>query len=149
MDTLRRAVLSVGYIGYMPVASGTWGSLPGVALAWLLRDEPYYAGACIVALFGIGMVWGDHAMRYWGKHDAGQIVLDEVVGQMITLLLFPLTPKVMLIGFLLFRGFDVLKPPPARQLEGLHGGLGVMADDVAAGVYAHAVLWIIVRYTGA
>ncbi len=149
MDTLRRAVLSVGYLGYMPIASGTWGSLPGVGLAWLLRDRPYYAGICIVVLFGVGMVWGDHGLRYWGKHDAGQIVLDEVVGQMITLILFPLTPKVMVLGFLLFRVFDVLKPPPARQLERLPGGLGVMADDVAAGIYAHAALWVIVRFTGA
>lgn len=149
MDGLKRAVLSVGYIGYMPVASGTWGSLPGVALAWWLRDEPYLAGTVIVLLFGLGMVWGDDGRRFWGKSDAGQIVLDEVVGQMITLILFPMTVKVMVLGFLLFRVFDIAKLPPARQLERLHGGLGVMADDVAAGVMAHAVLWGIVHWTGA
>lgn len=149
MDTLRRAVLSVGYIGYMPVAAGTWGSLPGVLLAWLLRDQPYYAGVCIVVLFGIGVVWGDHGRRYWGREDAGQIVLDEVVGQMITLILLPPTAKVLILGFFLFRAFDVWKPPPARQLEGLHGGLGVMSDDVMAGIYAHLVLRAIVHFTGA
>ena len=148
MDTVKRAVLSVGYIGYIPFAAGTWGSLPGVGLAWVLRDQPLYAATLIVVLVGFGMVWGDEGMRFWGREDPGQIVLDEVVGQMVTLIGFSLTPKVMLLGFFLFRGFDVLKPTPARQLEGLHGGLGVMADDVAAGVYAHIALWLVLLATG-
>lgn len=149
MDGLKRAVLSAGYLGYMPVASGTWGSLPGVLLAWWLAPQPYLAATVLVLLFGLGVVWGDDGVRFWGKHDAGEIVIDEVVGQMITLLAFPATPKVLILGFFLFRFFDVVKVPPARQLERLDGGMGVMADDVMAGLYAHAALWLVLRYVGA
>jgi phosphatidylglycerophosphatase A len=99
-----------------------------------------------VALFAVGIWAGTTSERYFGGIDPGPIVLDEVVGMLITLAFIPVGTAGALIGFLLFRLFDVVKPFPAGRLEKLHGGLGVMADDAMAAIYANIalrlVLWI-------
>jgi len=128
--------------GYGPLVPGTWGSLPGVALAWIV--EPRLGGwglatlACVVALVG---TWAaDREARRLGQKDPGRIVVDEVAGQLVTLCFLPATPQVLLAGFFLFRVFDIVKPWPARRLEALPGGSGIMADDLMAGLYANLVL---------
>jgi phosphatidylglycerophosphatase A len=134
--------------GYSPIASGTAGSAVGVALfaalAWGigLSTLPLLAVTVGVTLLG---VWAaDRAEVIFGGKDDGHITIDEVAGQLIALLALPVRWEVMLVGFFLFRFFDIVKPPPARQLESLRGGLGVMGDDVFAGIYANLagqVLW--------
>lgn len=100
----------------------------------------------IVGLFAVG-VWSATAVApYFGKSDPGQVVIDEVVGVLITLLWNPVGFGGAFVGFLLFRLFDIVKPFPARKLEDLHGGLGVMADDAMAAVYANLVLRIGLRF---
>ena len=100
-------------------------------------------------LFAAGCWSGGVAERYFGRTDPGQVVMDEVVGMLITLFLNPVGWAGALGGFLLFRIADVIKPYPANRLEGLHGGLGVMADDAMAAVYANlalrACLWLWLR----
>jgi phosphatidylglycerophosphatase A len=96
--------------------------------------------ALIVLLFAAGVWAGTTSERYFGGIDPGPIVLDEVVGMLITLAFIPVGLPGALIGFLLFRLFDVLKPFPAGRLERLHGGLGVMADDAMAAIYANLAL---------
>jgi phosphatidylglycerophosphatase A len=97
-----------------------------------------------IALIMIVGVWaGSRTERLSGSKDPGKVVIDEVAGQLIALLPLPLTrgqPIMLLMAFLLFRFFDIVKPYPARKLEGLHGGLGIMLDDVVAGVYAAIVV---------
>ena len=134
--------------GYSPIASGTAGSAVGVALfaalAWGLglSTLPLLAVTAAVTLVG---VWAaDRAEAIFGGKDDGHITIDEVAGQLISLLFLPLRWEVLVVGFFLFRFFDIVKPPPARQLESLRGGLGVMGDDVFAGLYANLtgqVLW--------
>ncbi len=100
------------------------------------------AGVAAV-LLALGIAVGNHAAHDWGREDPGSFVLDEVVGQMLALLPVlpgPLSWPRALLAFVLFRIFDVLKPPPCRRLESLPGGLGIMADDVAAGAFAAAVM---------
>ena len=80
------------------------------------------------------------AAAHWGLRDPGAVVVDEVAGQMVALALLPLSPATMAAGFLLFRLFDIVKPFPARRLESLPGGFGIMADDLAAGLYANGAL---------
>ena len=97
----------------------------------------------IVLLFAVGVWAGTTSERYFGGIDPGPIVLDEVVGMLITLAFIPVGIAGALIGFVLFRLFDVLKPFPAGRFEKLHGGLGVMADDAMAAIYANLVLRLV------
>src|SRR5512138_2314441 len=139
---LRLACATVLGVGYAPVASGTFGSLPALPLAWILGHHggwPAQLTALLVVV--LGGTWAAHgAAASLGARDPGAVVIDEVAGQLLTLLALPATGPVLALGFLLFRFFDVLKPPPARQAEFLPGGIGIMADDLCAGVYAHLVL---------
>jgi len=127
--------------GYAPVAPGTAGSAVGLLLFWPLAalPVPWQIGACAV-LFVVGALASTQVARALGRKDPGLIVVDEIVGMWVTLVGLPFTPAVALAGFVLFRVMDVWKPWPVRSLERLPDGWGVMADDVAAGVYAHLLL---------
>lgn len=139
---------TAGYCGYFPFAPGTVGSAAGLIVYLLVwwTASPVVEVGLIVALFAAGVWAGSIAERYFGGIDPGPIVLDEVVGMLITLAFIPVGLSGALAGFVLFRIFDVIKPFPARRLESLHGGLGVMADDAMAAVYANltlrALLWL-------
>jgi phosphatidylglycerophosphatase A len=135
-------IATVGYCGYFPFAPGTVGSAAGLvfyALVWWTQS-PIVEVAMIAALFAAGVWAGTTAERYFGGVDPGPIVIDEVVGMLITLAFIPVGWSGALAGFFLFRVFDVIKPFPAGRLEALHGGLGVMADDAMAAVYANLTL---------
>ena len=137
---LGLAVATVFGVGYAPVAPGTFGSAAGLLLWWLLPASPAVQAIVIVIVFAIGSWGGNIAERHFGRTDPGQVVIDEVMGMLITLFLNPVGWIGALGGFLLFRVFDVIKPYPANRLEQLHGGVGVMADDAMAAVYANLVL---------
>jgi len=139
-------VATVGYCGYFPVAPGTVGSAAGLvvyAIVWA-AGSPLLETGLILGLFAAGVWAGTTAERYFGGIDPGPIVIDEVVGMLVTLAFIPVGWSGAAAGFLLFRIFDVIKPFPARQLERLHGGLGVMADDVMAAVYANLSLRLVI-----
>ena len=148
MTRLAVFIATVGYCGYSPIAPGTVGSAAGLLVYLLVwwAQWPFFEAALILALFAIGVWAGTTAERYFGGIDPGPIVLDEVVGMLITLAFIPVGIPGALIGFVLFRLFDVLKPFPAGRFEKLHGGLGVMADDAMAAIYANLalrlVLWV-------
>jgi phosphatidylglycerophosphatase A len=126
--------------GYMPKAPGTWGSAVGLLL-WFLLPASTWAQLAAIALVVIAGSWSAGvAERHFGRHDPGQVVIDEVAGMLITLFLNPAGWLSAAGGFLLFRAADILKPFPARRLERLPGGLGIMADDVMAGIYANLAL---------
>jgi phosphatidylglycerophosphatase A len=140
-------VATAGYSGYFPFAPGTVGSAVGLVvylLVWWSRSIAVEVGL-IVVLFLAGVWAATTAERYFGGIDPGPVVIDEVVGMLITLAFIPVGVSGALAGFFIFRVFDVIKPYPAGRLERLHGGLGVMADDVMAAIYANislrAVLW--------
>jgi phosphatidylglycerophosphatase A len=136
-------IATVGYCGYFPFAPGTVGSAAGLlfyVLVWWSGSRVVEV-ALIVGLFAAGVWAGTTAERYFGGVDPGPIVLDEVVGMLITVAFIPgLGWSGALAGFVLFRIFDVVKPFPAARFERLHGGLGVMADDAMAAVYANVTL---------
>ena len=135
-------IATVGYCGYFPVAPGTVGSLAGLVvylLVWWSQSHVVEVGL-IVLLFAAGVWAGTTAERYFGGIDPGLIVIDEVVGMLITLAFIPVGLSGAIAGFVLFRIFDVIKPFPAGRFERLHGGLGVMADDAMAAVYANLTL---------
>ena len=154
--TERRAgpaiwIATAGGAGYFPIAPGTAGSLVGVAVVVGLAQLPLRGTAAVgtlaaasLVLFGLGVWAAGKAEEFFGRTDPGQVVMDEVVGQMLTFLLLPHASwKWLLGGFLLFRAFDILKPFPARQAERIRRGWGIMLDDVIAGGYGLAVLAVI------
>lgn len=137
------AIATVFGVGYIPLAPGTFGSLVGLAAWPLLPRSALVQTAVIVVLMIAGSITGSVAEQYYGRRDPRHVVLDEVMGMLITLYLVPVGWVAGLIGFLLFRAADVVKPFPANRLEALPGGLGVMADDGMAAIYAALVLRVV------
>ena len=128
--------------GLAPFAPGTFGSLPGVLLAWLLLDVGIYFQLGVAVALSLAGIWicGESARRI-GVHDHGGIVWDEICGMYITLLLAPPTWLGFALAFGLFRFFDIVKPWPIRDLDHrLGGGLGIMLDDLVAALYALILL---------
>jgi phosphatidylglycerophosphatase A len=136
-------IASVFGIGYVPFAPGTFGSAAGLLLWWLIPSSALAQGLAIVSIFAVGAWSAGVAERHFGKIDPRHVVIDEVMGMLITLLLVPVGWRGAAGGFLLFRLFDVVKPWPSNRLEQLHGGVGVMADDGMAAIYANLALRII------
>jgi phosphatidylglycerophosphatase A len=135
--------------GFLPVAPGSWGALTALPCAALLvwLGGPVLLLAAGVALFVLGIWVADAYMETVQVHDPSAIVIDEVVGQWVALALLPLDPLMYALGFVLFRVLDVLKPWPANFIDrAVTGGLGVMLDDVVAGAYAAAALWLILPW---
>jgi phosphatidylglycerophosphatase A len=147
MTRLAVVLATVGYVGHFPVAPGTAGSAAALLLYAMLRwigSPPAVDVGVIVGLFAVGCWAGSVAEAHYGRTDPGYVVLDEVIGMLLTLLFVPVTWTGVLVGFLLFRGFDIVKPFPARQCERMHGGLGIMADDAVAGIYGNLALRLVI-----
>jgi len=149
-NTLAVFLASGLWIGRIPFMPGTFGTLLGLPLAWgvLQIASPWLQALVILLLFLVSIpICTCATADLGGKKDPGSIVLDEIVSLPVTFFLVPLAtferPAVMLAGFLLHRLFDITKPPPARQLESLPAGLGIMADDMAAGAYSCLALHLV------
>ena len=142
MRRLGVFVATCGYIGYAPFAPGTFGSAAGLVAFYLVRQtgSVIVELAAIVVVFAVG-VWSAHeAERHFGKTDPGPVVIDEVVGMLITLAFLPVNLTGAIAGFLVFRVLDVFKPWPSGRFEHLPGGLGVMADDGMAAIYGNLLM---------
>jgi phosphatidylglycerophosphatase A len=142
MIRLAIFIATFGYIGYFPIAPGTVGSAAGLLVyaAIAATGSPAVELATIALLAAVGVWAGTTAERYFGGIDPGPVVIDEVVGMLITLAFMPIGWKAALAGFFIFRVFDVIKPYPAARFERLPGGLGVMMDDTMAAIYGNLVL---------
>ena len=145
MTRLAVFLASVAYCGYFPIAPGTVGSAAGLVvylLVWWMRS-PFLEAGLIALIFAVGTWAATHAERFFGGIDPGPVVIDEVLGMLVTLAFIPVGWTGALAGFFLFRVFDVIKPYPANRLEKFHGGFGIMADDAMAGVYANIALRVL------
>ena len=133
--------------GLAPVAPGTFGTLVALPLWWLLQPLPLVAYlGLVVVLAALGVWLCDRAASRLGVHDHPAIVWDEIVGYLVTMVAAPAGWLPMLLGFVLFRAFDIVKPWPIRWFDRkVHGGLGIMLDDLVAGLFAALVLQIILR----
>lgn len=126
--------------GRSPVAPGTAGSGVALVLLWLVPFSTLSLAVTLVVVIVVGVWASDRAERFLKTKDPSQVVIDEVAGMMLSVLALPRTPMVLLAAFILFRLFDVVKPFPARQSQNFVGGIGVMLDDLVAGVYTLALL---------
>jgi len=150
---MRRLMVTAGGLGLLKPAPGTWGSIPPVVLVVALTPfgwTPVALGLAILLLLGSVICIGlaDWYEKYFGVPDPGQVVCDEVAGMSLCLLLLPWHDRdwqdalvQAVVAFLLFRAFDILKPPPIEQSQRLRGGWGVLIDDLLAGLAAAAVCW--------
>jgi phosphatidylglycerophosphatase A len=141
-------VLATGFgVGYSPVAPGTLGTLIAIPVYYFLSNipSPIYE-ITLIGFFFLSVWISENAEIFFGKKDDQRIVIDEMMGFLITMLWVPKTILFVTIGFFLFRLFDILKPFPIRRLErGLKGGFGVVLDDVIAGVYVNIILHLVGR----
>jgi phosphatidylglycerophosphatase A len=140
LRALALACASVLGVGYVPFAPGTFGSAAGLLIWYLLPASPLVQGLAVAVIVVLGSWSGTAAEHYLGRSDPGQVVIDEVAGMLVTLFFVPVGWAGALLAFLLFRLFDIVKPYPANRLERLPGGVGIMADDLMAGVYANVAL---------
>ena len=133
--------------GFSPLAPGTCGTLTAIPMAWAAARLGSLGFALVtVAICAVGTFAADRFVRATGREDDQRIVVDEVAGYFVTLLLVPRSPLHLALAFVLFRLFDIWKPPPVRFIDdSVRGGLGVMADDVAAGLYGALVLLVLDR----
>ena len=143
-------IATCGGLGHLRPGPGTWTSAATVLAWWLIARglTPQWqllASLALVALLAaIGIPAGTSIARSQGKPDPSIVVIDEAAGQMLALVAAPLQWKYLVVSLILFRGFDIFKPPPLRRLERFPGGWGIMLDDLGAGLYALAVLQLLV-----
>lgn len=142
--SVAKLIATAGGAGYSPLAPGTCGTAVAVPIAWLCRDwSPLAFVALVVAVTVIGIWAAGEADRAWATHDSGRIVIDEVAGYLLTVAAIDRHAwPALLVGFVVFRALDIIKPPPIRWIdEQLPGGAGVVLDDVAAGVMGCAIMF--------
>ena len=164
---MKRAAIFLAtgaYSGLAPIAPGTAGSLLVAVLLLFVHNfnNPVFWGLLVV-LFFVGIWAAAEAERFYKKEDASQIVIDEIVGMMVSVAFLPAGWKTVVVAFFMFRLFDILKPFPIRQFEhagewvgklsgdsprlfSLAGGIGVMSDDVMAGIYANIATWLVLSW---
>ena len=148
--TLRRLFVILAstffYVGYLPLIPGTFGSIAGLFLFYLVKNNwPFYL-LVTSALITLGFLVSGEAERIFNKKDARYIVIDEVTGMLLSLAFIPYDLRLVIIAFFLFRLLDTLKPFPAGRIEGLKGGAGVMGDDIIAGLYTNIILQVVLRF---
>ncbi len=134
------------YVGYLPFIPGTFASIAGILLIYLLKDNSFIYILFTVVLIILGFLISGKAEKIFNKKDARFIVIDEVSGMLLSLLLFiPYDIKLIVMAFILFRILDAFKPYPSDRLQRLAGSIGIMSDDIVAGLYTNIILQIVSR----
>lgn len=136
-------IASIGFIGYLPFAPGTFGTLVAFAFFILLKPNPFIHILILFLLIPVGIVSSHHAEKLFDSKDCRHIVIDEFCGYLLSVALLPFSYALAVIAFFLFRFFDILKPFPIKKMESiLSGGKGIMADDIVAAIYTNLVLQV-------
>lgn len=152
LDWLGVAIATAGGAGFVPIAPGTAGTVVAVPIYWLCAGIWHWPAWANLTLFGFLTVIGMVASERVGKPvfhaaDAGQIVIDEVVGYLLTVMLIPFSWKAALLGFVIFRVLDMTKPWPASYFDAkVHNGFGVTMDDLCAAAWGRLLLGVILHY---
>lgn len=148
-DKVIKFISSFGYAGYFPVASGTFASAVGLGLCFILHKNLLLYSLVLVIITAFGFLYSGQMERIEGQKDPSAVVIDEVAGIMIAFYLLPFSSwAIVLTAFFLFRACDMFKVYPAGKFESLHGGVGIMLDDVVAGIYTNVVMQVALRITG-
>ena len=142
MDRVGLFIATCGYLGYVPVAPGTFGSAAGLVVFYAVRSTGSIGVelAAIIVLFTVGIWSATVAEHHFGDVDPAPVVVDEVVGMVMTLAFLPVSAAGAIVGFFIFRVLDVVKPWPSTRFERFPGGLGVMADDGMVALYGNLAM---------
>ena len=140
-----KLVTSFFYLGHSPFMPGTMGSLGGLIVYFLVKSNEILYGFSILFLFTLGVLFAGEAEKIYKRKDPRMIVIDEATGMLLALFYVPCNTYSVILGFFLFRIFDILKPPPARRMERLTGSLGIMFDDIIAALYTNIILQLLFR----
>jgi phosphatidylglycerophosphatase A len=147
-DFLAKFFSTVFFIGYLPLMPGTFGSIAGVGLFYLIKgSNPATYFLFVFGIIVLGLITSGRTEKLLNKKDPGCIVIDEVAGMLLALSFMPYDLKIIFLGFLIFRILDTLKPYPASRLQNMHGAIGVIGDDLVAGIYTNIVLQVILKLT--
>ncbi len=141
-----KLITSFFYLGHSPFMPGTIGSLGGLMIYFLVMGNDILYAFAMLFLFFLGVIFAGEAEKVYKHKDAKMIVIDEACGMLLALFFVPISLFSIVLGFFLFRIFDILKPPPAKRMEKLTGSLGVMFDDIVAAIYTNLILQIIFRF---
>lgn len=142
-NSLFGHIATLGPVGYLPVAPGTWGSLAALAVYVAVKPSIFLHVLAVLLIIPVGIAASSSAEKALNQKDSRHIVIDEACGFFVAVLFLPFSIGYIFAAFFLFRVFDILKPFPVRKAEtALSGGLGVMADDIVAGIYANLILQI-------
>ena len=147
MDRILKHIATLGFIGYIPVAPGTFGSLAALAAFMFLRPSIPLQVAILLLMIPLATISSHIAERVLNEKDSRHIIIDEFCGYFLSVLFIPFSAGYALAAFFLFRFFDILKPFPVGRMEKLKGGIGIVADDIMAAVYTNAILQIWVHIT--
>jgi phosphatidylglycerophosphatase A len=140
-----KVISSFFYLGHSPFMPGTMGSLGGLAVFFLVKNSDILYAFTILFLFFLGVMFAGEAEKVYKHKDSKMIVIDEACGMLLALFFVPVNPYSVILGFFLFRIFDILKPPPAKRMEKLTGALGIMFDDIVAALYTNIILQVVFR----
>jgi len=144
-DFTVKTISTFFYVGYLPFIPGTFGSIFGLFLFFLVKDSLFlYAGVTLLITV-LGLSVSGQAEKIFGQKDCRYIVIDEIAGMLLSLMFLPYDLKLVIAGFVIFRLLDALKPYPIGRLERLKGGVGVMSDDIMAAVYTNLILQVTAR----
>ncbi len=143
---MERLIATYFFVGYSRFAPGTLGSLLSFPLVYLSADKPLISLPLSLILFLLGAFFSNEVAKQKGEDDPEEVVIDEVLGMVVSFSFVPFSLKTFLVGFVTFRILDVVKPFPIKKFEGLPGGLGIMADDLVAGLINSLILKIIFSY---
>lgn len=144
-DSIIKIISTFFYLGYLPLIPGTFGSIAGIFLFYLLHKSAFIYIAALLVLILLGFLVCGEAEKIFKKKDARYIVIDEVIGMLLSLMFIPDDIKLVIIAFFLFRLLDTIKPYPAGRLEEVKGSMGVLADDIIAGLYTNIILQVVWR----
>ena len=133
------------YVGYFPFASGTFASIAGICLFSLIGRSIYTQVAVATLLIILGLVTSGRAERVFGKKDPSCIVIDEVAGVFLSVLFLPYNLRSLVLALLVFRLLDIIKPYPADRFQAKSGSIGIMGDDIVAGIYTNIILQAVFR----
>lgn len=141
--------LATGFFtGYIPCAPGTFGTLLGLPILFLLKGFPFYLSLAVLIAFSLFSMWiCEEAGRIYNEKDPRCVVIDEIAGYLYASIFFPFTWKVLVASFILFRFFDIVKPYPVNVSERIKGGAGIIADDILSGFLASLSLYFLNRFT--
>jgi phosphatidylglycerophosphatase A len=135
-------------LGFLPLAPGTWGSLAGLMFCVLFSVNTFLYITFFAGIFAIGVKYAGIVEKESGIEDPSFVIIDEFACIMVAFFLIPITLKSLIIGFVLFRLFDIIKIFPMKRAEKIGGGWGIMLDDLIAGIYANLILRLILGVTG-